>query len=835
MWDTFRLSMWGNFSLRKIAVLFIAVLTSALFVAIANSSTSFAAPATWDGDNLKYNDHAYTNVTSRDTIPDVDPNAQIYMYKPDGENIAYVIEVPEGQDPTKDITGVELHKFKYENGIYSGLDPPDRAYPQDIIISARAAGEDDNKDKTSCAVEGIGWIVCGISKFLAGAMDKAYEWISAFLVVKPLSNDTDSGLYQAWNIARGLANACFIVAFLLIIYAQITSYGISNYEIKKMIPKLIIAAILVNVSFYICAYAVDISNILGDSVQKALIEIRESLPAPEAQTSWGSWGTMTAFILSAGTIGAIGIGASGGVLALVPLLVPVLIGGVFSLLIALMVLAARQAIITVLIVLAPLAFVAYLLPNTEKWFNRWRELLMNMLLIFPLFSLLFGGSQLASYLIIQNTDQISVVILAMFIQVAPLMVTPFLLRISHGLLTQLGGLANNRQKGLVDRSRNWANERSEMARERHNAKGATKPWYTTSGMSYRRTRGKTHRANALKESQTRVAAAIANEQRSQETQAAIKAAELHQSVGDAKADRLFEENKATSIDMKRDSGMVHLEKLRTSGLQEADEARWQEALSERMDPNSGERYAAFSTDARAALLTHHIADQQKSAAESLQKKEFVNELRTSPQLQQMVGGIDPHGASKAYAKAKAASYAAKAEVIKDIENGSDIMPGKTVDMVAEFERGIRDGEVETVRAMINKMASSANPGAKALRDVMERKQGELQAAGMLDEIKFHLNGHPDINASLEDLAAFSRDGDSRPLEVIYNDPATWSNMTANKFIGQKQSTQEIALRTGGIRTSTLRDIINDPSAKINIKPPVLEEIYRQLGLDPDTV
>ena len=70
---------------------------------------------------------------------------------------------------------------------------------------------------------------------------------------------------------RDFANIIFIIGFLIIVFSQLTSFGVSNYGIKRLLPKIIIAAILVNVSFYICAIAVDLSNILGNSLRGILM------------------------------------------------------------------------------------------------------------------------------------------------------------------------------------------------------------------------------------------------------------------------------------------------------------------------------------------------------------------------------------------------------------------------------------------------------------------------------------------------------------------------------------------------------------------------------------
>ncbi len=846
MWDTYRLPLLGNFSLSKIALSFLAVLLSALFMALTLSSTTFAAPATWEGDNIKYNDHVYTNVTSRDTIPGVDPASQLYMYQPAGENVAYIIELKQGADTSKELTDVQLHKYKYEGGVYSSLDPPDSAYPQGITVGAKAAtNANNNPGKTSCDIQGVGWIICGPSRWIASGMDLIYGWISDFLTVKPLSDDKNNGLYQAWDVVRGIANACFIIAFLVIIYSQITSYGINNYEIKKMIPRLIIAAVLVNVSYYICAYAVDLSNILGNSVQNAFIEVRESLrTAPTSSEGWDAgaftFKNVTEYILSGGTVVAAGfagamafaggtVGAS--VSGLIFMMFPILIAGVLSVVVALVILAARQAIITVLIVIAPLAFVAFLLPNTDKWFEKWRGLSMTMLLVFPLFSLLFGGAQLASFIILQNADQLTVVLLALFVQVAPLALTPFLLQFSGSLLGRFAGMINNPKKGIMDRTTNWAQDRAQVRRAQAMEKVAKGGGNFAQRYAFKREQGERDREAWKKRGDSYMSAAWHGDSRYTAHHEALGEAELREKSNEAKTNLHFAQRKADPS-----TGLHHyVATQRTSDegtkMYEARENQaWEEMKSAQMTPDN--QFASYANAVRAISTEEQVADARIAAAKSMQAKEYVDELRLSPALQARVGGIDPHGATKAYNKAKNASYAAKAEVIKDIENGSDIMPGRTMEMVAELKRGVANNEVETVRAMINKLAASANAGTVDLRQVIIDEQDAMATAGMLDEIKFHLDGHPGLNDGAEDIVTFARDQSNRRLEDIGSSAGTWSNMTASKFMGEKQSTQELGLSTGGIDKSTLRDIMRNPG-KTNLKPNVLRQIRAQLGVNPN--
>lgn len=55
-------------------------------------------------------------------------------------------------------------------------------------------------------------------------------------------------------------------------------------------------------------------------------------------------------------------------------------------------------------IVSPLAFVALVLPKTEKWFDRWKDTFVAMLIMFPLFSLVFGGAVLAGGAIIASAN-----------------------------------------------------------------------------------------------------------------------------------------------------------------------------------------------------------------------------------------------------------------------------------------------------------------------------------------------------------------------------------------------------------------------------------------------
>ncbi|EDK72853.1 hypothetical protein TM7_0641, partial [candidate division TM7 genomosp. GTL1] len=155
--------------------------------------------------------------------------------------------------------------------------------------------------------------------------------------------------------------------------------------------RVLVMAVLVNISYYLCAFAVDIANLLGAGV-KGLVQVGiDAAPKPSlGGEQWdGSYGGfITASILA---IAALAVaGPLWGILAALFSIVT------FSILIGFVVLIARQVFLVLLIIVSPLAFVAALLPNTENWFTRWRKTFTTMLISYPIIMLVFYGSALVA-------------------------------------------------------------------------------------------------------------------------------------------------------------------------------------------------------------------------------------------------------------------------------------------------------------------------------------------------------------------------------------------------------------------------------------------------------
>lgn len=260
-----------------------------------------------------------------------------------------------------------------------------------------------DKDVT-CAVEKVGWIVCPILESMAKISDSMFDVLADnFLRTDTALFRDDSGTKVAWEIARNLANVMFIIAFLVIIISQVTSMGISNYGIKKMLPRLVIAAIAVNVSYYICQLVVDLTNIFGYEIQNALVQVANNV-GPSVFGNASSFGVSNtgngATDTGVLTVIAVAALASAAVWLILGPGLAVITVVIVTVLAILIILMLRKALIVLLIVVSPIAFVLYLLPNTEKFFSKWMKMFGQLLMVFPVVGLLFGAGQLASTIIL---------------------------------------------------------------------------------------------------------------------------------------------------------------------------------------------------------------------------------------------------------------------------------------------------------------------------------------------------------------------------------------------------------------------------------------------------
>lgn len=326
----------------------------------------------------------------------------------------------------------------------------------DPTASANPQGNSE-EDQENCKIDYIGWFICPIVNTLASMSEGARAQLINMLTVdaKSILGDTSDGsVYSYWSKIRDYANILFVVFFLFVIYSQMTGYGLDNYGIKRMLPKLIVGVIVVNASFYICGLLVDLSNVVGSSafnfVSTAAVG---DIPAGDWSNSDSGWINK---IAAGALILTVGYFALAAVISMLLFVVITAVTTIFLL-------GVREAIIIMCIVLSPLAFVAMIMPNTEGLYKKWWSAFKAALMVYPMVGLVYGASNLAARILgsgLKESDIIMQSIVALLV-FAPLLIVPKLVRSAVEIIGIGGAVAwlnkkmNKGRDRLTDKVGKW--------------------------------------------------------------------------------------------------------------------------------------------------------------------------------------------------------------------------------------------------------------------------------------------------------------------------------------------------------------------------------------------
>ena len=324
-------------------------------------------------------------------------------------------------------------------------------------------------DNCQDSLGALGWAVCPATGKIAEAVDWLYDKIESILIVNPVPAEDGSPIFEIWKYCKELTNIIFIIFLLVVIYSQITGVGITNYGIKKILPKLIVTVIMVNLSFLICSLAVDVSNIVGSSLRGTFESVEEmalensQMTIDESKISYSSMFSA----LAGGTSLAIGAGVIAFEAGAIWMMIPMALGAIVAVVSGLITIALRQAVVALLIMISPLAMVANLMPNTEKWFTKWKDLLTKMLVFYPMFSLLFGASSLAGFAIIMAAKDGFGLLLGTAVQIFPLFFSWNLMKMSGTFLSDINAKLNGLASKPLAANRAWADSHRNLARNKH--------------------------------------------------------------------------------------------------------------------------------------------------------------------------------------------------------------------------------------------------------------------------------------------------------------------------------------------------------------------------------
>lgn len=279
---------------------------------------------------------------------------------------------------------------------------------KDVDTSGSAATEENKKDCGDVLDSGLlGYFICPAINVAISFADGAWSIFEFLLINNPL--DRSGAYYDSWTKVRDLANAILVVIFLGIVISQVSNIGISNYGIKKMLPRLVIVAVAINISYYLMQVIIDIANITGKSID-GIFSGFESYSGLKAANGWSV--LFDSILLSATVAGSVGVTlAAGAVLgwpAIILFLGAMIIPAIIGIIAGLLALQVRSMLIPILAIFSPVALVAWVLPNTQKLFDKWKSMFTGLVFLYPLASIYYGGLKFAASITLTSGESISI-------------------------------------------------------------------------------------------------------------------------------------------------------------------------------------------------------------------------------------------------------------------------------------------------------------------------------------------------------------------------------------------------------------------------------------------
>lgn len=331
-----------------------------------------------------------------------------------------------------------------------------------VAPSTAIAGSPKSSAPTSttptCQAGGVlDWVYCSIYDTLNSVTQTVFnDFLVPELKTSPICiSPTGSGcqakdpIYAIWSSFRIYGDIILVIALLVAVISEAMGGGLLDaYAVRKILPRILAAAILINLSIYIVAAMVDVTNIIGGGIGAIITAPLKGAGAftikPDGTVGVGALALFGAgALLSLTHLSALFSSSGGGGSFLVDVII---VPALLILLSILLTIIIRKVAIIALIIVAPLAFAFYCLPSTEKYFKKWWDLMKEMLMVYPIIVLIFAVSSVFSVLLGTNPAGSSGTIgtalnsvLTLAATIIPLILIPFSFKLAGDTLGRMNG------------------------------------------------------------------------------------------------------------------------------------------------------------------------------------------------------------------------------------------------------------------------------------------------------------------------------------------------------------------------------------------------------------
>jgi hypothetical protein len=310
----------------------------------------------------------------------------------------------------------------------------------------------------------LSWFMCPIINGLESAANTMDRGIDALLYVKVGAKDslfghgaTSNAFRSAWAAFRTLSLSLLVIAGLVMVVAQAAgSELIDAYTIRKVLPRLLIAAVAITLSWALMSFLISLTNDVGFAIRQLIYSPFQGISIHGKSVGVGGMSLALAF--GGGALLALGLIGMG----------TFILAAFLALLIGFVVLMIRQIIIILLVIMAPLGIACYILPGTAKGWTVWKDTLLSMLIVFPVISAFLAAGKVFSVIALNagvgtfgpgNAFNQIFALVAYFL---PYALIPMAFRLAGGAFATITGGIQNKTSGMFGgikemRKQNYSN------------------------------------------------------------------------------------------------------------------------------------------------------------------------------------------------------------------------------------------------------------------------------------------------------------------------------------------------------------------------------------------
>ncbi len=362
---------------------------------------------------------------------------------------------------------LEVHNVEYNVRNFDNSDDVD-----DLPATDDEELAVDNKCETANPEGALAWIGCSLLRVVDKTLEGITNQVQGIMEIDTVqlykcsaSGEQTGCLEGAWRSMRNISSILLVLFALIMVLSTAIGVGpFDAYTIRKVLPRMVVAVILAQLSWSLMVLMIEIVNDVGNGISALMLQPFGGEQVTNLATVLSSTGSGIGWFNGAAG-GALGAGAVAlGIAGFVSLAFTTLLG----ILIGFLVLILRNIVIITALIFSPIAIISYILPGTEKIGKIWWDSFSKGLLMFPIIMALFTTGRIFAW-VTGSTEaataggpldgQVYQFVIVIIAYVAPYFMIPATFKLAGGAIATLGGMANDRSRGIFDRAKKKRGER----------------------------------------------------------------------------------------------------------------------------------------------------------------------------------------------------------------------------------------------------------------------------------------------------------------------------------------------------------------------------------------